>query len=144
VLSTSAPFLYRNYTISLLAIVLLVPPGLLSNGDGNLKAEIASGFGASYVSTSEMTLHEMAEQYGKPDLIIEATGNSGVAFECMQVLGHNGCIVWTSITGGQRDINVPSDSVNLNWVLGNKMLLGSVNANFRHFESGMPTWRSAK
>lgn len=129
--------------IGLLATLALRLKGIevwtLARGkhDGNLKAEIASGFGASYVSTSEMTLHEMAEQYGKPDLIIEATGNSGVAFECMQVLGHNGCIVWTSITGGQRDINVPSDSVNLNWVLGNKMLLGSVNANFRHFESGI-------
>ena len=105
--------------------------------DGNLKARIAEAWGASYVSTSEMTLHEMAQRYGKPDLIIEATGHSGIAFECMEVLGHNGCIVWTSITGGQRDISVPSDAVNLNWVLGNKMLLGSVNANFRHFESGI-------
>ena len=26
---------------------------------------------------------------------------------------------------------------NLNWVLGNKLLLGSVNANYRHFESGI-------
>lgn len=105
--------------------------------EGNLKAEIAEGYGATYLSTATHTLHEIADQYGKPDLIIEATGHSGVAFECMEVLGHNGCIVWTSITGGERAINVPSDSVNLNWVLGNKMLLGSVNANFRHFESGI-------
>ena len=27
--------------------------------------------------------------------------------------------------------------MNLNWVLGNKLLVGSVNANFRHFESGI-------
>lgn len=129
--------------IGLLATLVLRLKGIevwtLARGkrEGNLKAEIAAGYGATYVSTSETTLHELAEQHGKPDLIIEATGNSGVAFECMEVLGHNGCIVWTSITGGQRDISVPSDSVNLNWVLGNKMLLGSVNANFRHFESGI-------
>jgi hypothetical protein len=55
----------------------------------------------------------------------------------MQVLGHNGCMVWTSITGGEKSTQVPSDALNLNWVLGNKMLLGSVNANFRHFESGI-------
>jgi hypothetical protein len=55
----------------------------------------------------------------------------------MQVLGHNGCIVWTSITGGQRKVEVPGDHINLNWVLGNKLLVGSVNANFRHFESGI-------
>lgn len=103
----------------------------------NLKAEIAEGMGAHYVSTASKSLQELAEETGKPDLIIEATGNSAIAFECMQVLGHNGCIVWTSITGGERKIDVPSDAVNLNWVLGNKMLVGSVNANFRHFESGI-------
>ncbi|MCH2210491.1 MAG: glucose 1-dehydrogenase [Fuerstiella sp.] len=129
--------------IGLLATLVLRLRGVevwtLARGkrEGNLKAEIAEGYGATYVSTSEITLHEMAEKHGKPDLIIEATGHSGVAFECMQVLAHNGCIVWTSITGGQRDINIPSDNINLNWVLGNKMLLGSVNANFRHFESGI-------
>ena len=79
----------------------------------------------------------MSEQAGKADLIVEATGSSAVAFECMEVLGHNGAIVWTSITGGQRKVEVPSDALNLNWVLGNKLLLGSVNANFRHFESGI-------
>ena len=84
-----------------------------------------------------MSLQELANEAGKPDLMIEATGNSAIAFECMGVLGHNGCIVWTSITGGKRQIDVPSDNLNLNWVLGNKLLVGSVNANFRHFESGI-------
>ena len=103
----------------------------------NLKAEIAEGMGATYISTAEKSLKELAKEYGKPDLIIEATGSSAIAFECMELLGHNGCMVWTSITGGQRSVDVPSDHVNLHWVLGNKMLVGSVNANFRHFESGI-------
>lgn len=102
-----------------------------------LKAEIAEGLGAHYVSTSEITLPELAAKHGKPDLIIEATGSSAVAFEAMQILGHNGCMVWTSITGGQKTVQVPGDQINLNWVLGNKLLVGSVNANFRHFEAGI-------
>ena len=73
----------------------------------------------------------------RSDLIIEATGSSEIAFQAMEVLGHNGAEVWTSITGGQRRVEVPSDHVNLNWVLGNKLLLGSVNANRRHFEIGI-------
>ena len=32
---------------------------------------------------------------------------------------------------------VPSDESNIDWVLGNKLLLGSVNANREHFESGI-------
>jgi threonine dehydrogenase-like Zn-dependent dehydrogenase len=102
-----------------------------------LKAEIAEAFGAHYVSTRETPLAELVRQVGKPDLIIEATGSSAVAFEAMEIIGHNGVVVWTSITGGQRSIEFPADKVNLNWVLGNKLLVGSVNANYRHFEMGI-------
>lgn len=102
-----------------------------------LKSEIAEGLGATYVSTAETSMSELAQRHGKPDLIIEATGNSAIAFEAMDMLGHNGCLVWASITGGKRTTEVPSDRINLNWVLGNKLLVGSVNANFRHFEAGI-------
>ena len=33
--------------------------------------------------------------------------------------------------------NVSSDKINIDWVLGNKLLLGSVNANREHFEMGI-------
>ncbi len=102
-----------------------------------LKSEIATGFEAHYVSTSETSIHDLAKQTGRPDLIVDATGNSQLAFDAMQVLGHNGVVVWTSITGGQRKIEIPSDSINIQWVLGNKLLLGSVNANRDHFEMGI-------
>src|SRR5436190_1159906 len=103
----------------------------------NLKSEIVIGIGASYVSTKDHSLKEIAAKVGKPDLIIEATGSSAIAFEAMEVLGHNGVEVWTSITGGQNKVEVSSDRLNLQWVLGNKLLLGSVNANRRHFELGI-------
>lgn len=102
-----------------------------------LKAEIAEGMGATYVSTKETPLENLVKTVGKPDLIVEATGHSGIAFEAMSAVGHNGAVVWTSITGGQRRVEVPSDHININWVLGNKLLLGSVNANYRHFELGI-------
>ncbi|MFN0051712.1 MAG: glucose 1-dehydrogenase [Planctomycetales bacterium] len=102
-----------------------------------LKSEIVEGFGATYVSTQRKSLQEVAERVGKPDLIIEATGSSQIAFDAMQILGHNGVEVWTSITGGQYRTEVPADQLNLNWVLGNKLLVGSVNANYRHFEAGI-------
>jgi glucose 1-dehydrogenase len=102
-----------------------------------LKAEIAEGFGARYVSTQQTPLDSLAAQVGKADLIVDATGNSQVAFGAMELLAHNGVLVWTSITGGQRQVDVRADRINLNWVLGNKLLLGSVNGNRRHFELGI-------
>jgi threonine dehydrogenase-like Zn-dependent dehydrogenase len=103
----------------------------------NLKAEIVSGLGAHYVSTEETSLADLAKKAGKADLIIDATGSSALAFNAMEVLGHNGVLVWTSITGGRQHVEVPSDKINLDWVLGNKLLLGSVNANRAHFERGI-------
>jgi threonine dehydrogenase-like Zn-dependent dehydrogenase len=103
----------------------------------NLKSEITKGFEAHYVSTKTTSMQELAKQTGKPDLIVDATGNSQLAFDAMSVIGHNGVVVWTSITGGSRSIQVPSDNINIQWVLGNKLLVGSVNANREHFEMGI-------
>ncbi len=103
----------------------------------HLKSKIVEGLEATYISTSETTLPELAKQVGKADLIVDATGSSKLAFEAMQVLGHNGALVWTSITGGDKQVTLPADKINLDWVLGNKLLLGSVNANRDHFEMGI-------
>jgi len=103
----------------------------------SLEADLVEALGARYVSTQRTTGQELARQVGKADLIIDATGSSAVAFGCMQLLGNNGVLVWTSVTGGRQHVEVPSDKVNLDWVLGNKLLLGSVNANRDHFEMGI-------
>ncbi|MEM6690667.1 MAG: glucose 1-dehydrogenase [Planctomycetota bacterium] len=103
----------------------------------HLKSEIVEGLECTYVSTKQTPMSELVEKTGKPDLIIEATGHSGIAFEAMQHLNLNGVLVWASITGGDRKIEIPSDKINLEWVLGNKLLLGSVNGNRWHFESGI-------
>ncbi|MCS7465733.1 glucose 1-dehydrogenase [Stieleria sp. ICT_E10.1] len=128
--------------IGLLTTLILRLRGLevytIARGEApNLKSEIVTGMEATYVSTREKSVEALAAQTGKPDLIVDATGSSKLAFDAMQHVGHNGVVVWTSITGGDENIEIPSDSVNLNWVLGNKLLLGSVNANRTHFESGI-------
>ena len=103
----------------------------------SLKSEIVDGFGATYVSTKRTTLHDLAASVGQPDLIVEATGDSETAFRAMEVLGRNGVLVWASVTGGDKKTTVLSDKINLEWVLGNKLLVGSVNGNRWHFEKGI-------
>ena len=101
------------------------------------KSEIVEGFEAEYVSTNQEPLEELVQRTGRPDLIIEATGHSPSSFEAMEHLNHSGVLVWTGITGGKTKAEVPTDKINLEWVLGNKLLLGSVNGNRTHFESGI-------
>lgn len=103
-----------------------------------LKEEILNAYGAEYVSTRETSLEDLARKVGKPDLIVEATGSSQVAFDCMKVLNLNGALVWTSVTGGNHQVQAfPADKVNLEWVLGNKLLVGTVNGNRHHFAKGL-------
>jgi threonine dehydrogenase-like Zn-dependent dehydrogenase len=55
----------------------------------------------------------------------------------MEVLAHNGALVWTSITGGKHEVTLDAAKINIEWVLGNKLLVSSVNGNRRHFEMGI-------
>jgi threonine dehydrogenase-like Zn-dependent dehydrogenase len=101
------------------------------------KQEIAEAYGANYVSMKQTSLHDLAKYVGKPDLIFEATGNAVMCFRSMEVLAHNGALIWTSITGGKKEVTVDAAKINLEWVLGNKLLVSSVNGNRRHFELGI-------
>jgi len=128
--------------IGLLATLILKLRGLdvytiARSEPPTLNSQIAEGMEANYVSLRNTSLKQLADDVGKADLIVDATGSSAMAFEGMQILGHNGVLVWTSITGGQTMHELPSDKINIDWVLGNKLLLGSVNANRFHFESGV-------
>ena len=55
----------------------------------------------------------------------------------MQALAKNGVLVLTSITGGNHTLEVPADRINLEFVLGNKVMVGSVNASRENFETGV-------
>jgi threonine dehydrogenase-like Zn-dependent dehydrogenase len=128
--------------IGLLATMMLKLRGLevytLATKPGpHRKSEITEAYGATYVSTKQTPMADLAKQVGKPDLIFEATGNAAVSFGAMEVLAINGALIWTSITGGRHDVTLDGAKINLEWVLGNKLLVSSVNGNRRHFELGI-------
>jgi threonine dehydrogenase-like Zn-dependent dehydrogenase len=55
----------------------------------------------------------------------------------MRALARNGVLVLSSVTGGDKMIEVPADRINLEFVLGNKVMVGTVNANREYFEMGV-------
>ena len=129
-------------TIGLLATLILRLRGLDVTTFGRtpkpyLNASLIDELGARYVSTKDISVMDAARQFGPFDLILEATGNSGVVFDAMQALGKNGVLVLTSVTGGDKKIEIPADKINLDFVLGNKVMVGSVNANREYFELGV-------
>lgn len=129
-------------TIGLLAAMVLRLRGLDvtvfgRQSPGYVNSDLAEAIGARYVSTLQMNLADGAAEFGPFDIMFEATGFSPLVFEAMGVLGRNGVLVLSSVTGGDRRTEVPSDALNLGFVLGNKVMVGTVNASRADFESGV-------
>jgi threonine dehydrogenase-like Zn-dependent dehydrogenase len=136
-------------TIGLLATLVLRLRGLQVTTFGlnpkpYLNSDLIEAIGATYQSTQEMSILEGAKKFGPFDIIFEATGFSPVVFESMQALGKNGVLVLSSVTGGDRKIEVPADKINLDFVLGNKVMVGTVNANREYFEMGVKDMAQAE
>jgi threonine dehydrogenase-like Zn-dependent dehydrogenase len=102
-----------------------------------LNSDLIEALGARYVSAETSSLAEASARYGPFDVIFEATGFSPLVFEAAEVLGKNGVLVLTSITGGDRRAEVPADRINQSFVLGNKVMVGSVNASRHDFVTGV-------
>ena len=107
-------------------------------------SDLIEALGAVYESTSDLSIIEGARKHGPFDIVFEATGNSSVVFESLQALGKNGVLVLSSVTGGDRKIEVPADRINLDFVLGNKVMVGTVNANREYFEMGVKDMAQAE
>lgn len=129
-------------TVGLLATLALRLRGLevttfARQRSGTRNSALVESLGARYVSTEDETIVAASKRVGPFDLVFEATGSSQVVFDAMQTLAKNGVLVLSSVTGGDRRLEIPADKINLDFVLGNKVMVGTVNANREHFESGV-------
>jgi threonine dehydrogenase-like Zn-dependent dehydrogenase len=135
-------------TIGLLAMLTLRLRGIEVVTFGKtpkpyLNSDLVEDLGAIYITTDEISVADYAKQNGAFDLIFEATGYSPIVFDAMQALAKNGVLVLSSVTGGDRKVEVPADKLNLEFVLGNKVMVGTVNANREYFESGVQDMAAA-
>jgi threonine dehydrogenase-like Zn-dependent dehydrogenase len=102
-----------------------------------LNSELVEALGGVYRSSQDASLADVSSERGPFDMIMDATGFSPIVWEAAEVLGKNGVLVLTSITGGDRKAEVNSDRINQSFVLGNKVMVGTVNASPADFESGV-------
>src|SRR5438067_2610381 len=100
-------------------------------------ADLIEELGGVYHSSRDATLAQVSEERGPFDLMVDATGFSPIVWEAAEVLGKNGVLVLASITGGDRKAEINSDRINQSFVLGNKVMVGTVNAAPADFTSGV-------
>ncbi|MFR0355171.1 glucose 1-dehydrogenase [Streptomyces sediminimaris] len=120
--------------IGLLAALLSVQRGLethvLDRVTRGVKPALVGGLGATYHSDDiDAVLDDV-----RPDIVIEATGAAQVVFAAMRGTAPYGIVCLTGVSPSGRRLTVDAGVVNREIVLENDVVVGSVNANRRHYQ----------
>ena len=108
----------------------------LKDGDAP-NAQVVTAAGGRWVSLEGTTPQDAARDLPPLDLVIECTGRAEPVFASMELLANNGVLAAISITGMGREATIPADRINLEFVLGNKVLVGCVNAHRDDFTAAL-------
>lgn len=119
--------------IGLLAALLGVQQGL----DVHVLDLVTDGPKPALVESLGATYHhepagDVADRL-QPDIVIEATGASRVVFDVMCSTAHYGIVCLTGVSPSGRRLDVDAGGLNRELVLENDVVVGSVNANLRHY-----------
>ena len=99
---------------------------VLDRVETGLKPELVRALGATYHSGSVLNLGF------EPDVIVECTGVGSVIADSIQMVGAGGVLCLTGVGGGGLSGYAVAD-VAAKAVLKNNVVVGSVNANKRHW-----------
>ncbi len=105
----------------------------------NAKADLADRIGARYVSSTEHDLDQLIEMVGRPQVVYEAAGVAGVAMDALRVLAPNGVFILTGVPGPEQPRPLDASGLVRQMVLGNQLLLGTVNAGRSTYETAVET-----
>jgi threonine dehydrogenase-like Zn-dependent dehydrogenase len=119
--------------IGLLAALIGVQRGL----DVHVLDQVTTGVKPDLVRDLGATYHtgKVADAVSSPDIIIECTGVPVLVFDAMSNVGPGGVVVLTGVSSGGHTIDVDEGMLNRSMVLENVAVVGSVNANRRHYEA---------
>ncbi len=127
--------------IGLLAALLGVQRGL----EVHVLDRVADGPKPALVRDLGATYHHgsVGEACTAADIAIECTGAGKLVFDVMESLAPNGVVCLTGVSSGGRTIGVDAGSLNREIVLSNNVIVGSVNANRRHYRQAAAALASA-
>jgi threonine dehydrogenase-like Zn-dependent dehydrogenase len=112
--------------------------------EGSYKDMLLKEAGIHYISTASTPIDMLPSKLGRIDIVFEATGATPVVFPAMRIVGRDGVGILSSVTGGERKIEVDLATWNREMVLGNRVIFGSVNASRRDFEAGVRDMETAE
>ncbi len=90
--------------------------------------------GAQYIDGRKVPVDRVTDTLGSMELIVEGTGVAALEFSLLDTLAPNGAYVLTGIPGGDRPLEIPGPQLIRRLVLGNQVMIGSVNAARDHYQ----------
>jgi threonine dehydrogenase-like Zn-dependent dehydrogenase len=93
------------------------------------KPDLVAGLGASYHTGA------IGDAASSIDIVVECTGVGSLVFDAMSAVASGGVVCLTGVSSGGRSISVDAGTLNRSMVLENETVVGSVNANRRHYEA---------
>jgi threonine dehydrogenase-like Zn-dependent dehydrogenase len=102
---------------------------VLDQVTSGLKPDLVAALGATYHTGS------IEDTGASPDVVIECTGVGSLVFDAMEHMGPNGVVCLTGVSSSGRSLGVDAGTLNRSLVLANQSIVGSVNANRRHYEA---------
>jgi threonine dehydrogenase-like Zn-dependent dehydrogenase len=127
--------------IGLLAALIGRQKGLevhvLDRVEAGPKPDLVRDLGATYHSG------KVADVGFEPDVIIECTGVGQVIADSLRVIAAGGIVCLTGVGSGGHVWNLPAADVAAEMVLQNNVVVGSVNANKRHWYKATQVLASA-
>ncbi len=101
------------------------------------RARLVMDIGGEYVDGRATHPDDLRSRCGHIDIIFEATGVPALEFDLVAALALNGIYVLTGIASGSRPVTVDGATLMRGLVLGNRLMLGSVNASQHHFQAAV-------
>ena len=93
------------------------------------KAQLADALGATYASVAETPPEALAQDVGGFDVVLEATGDADVMLGTLGLLARNGVACLLGLDARPGRVTLERRVVGVDAVLGNRALVGSVNAH---------------
>jgi threonine dehydrogenase-like Zn-dependent dehydrogenase len=93
------------------------------------KARLAAALGATYASVAETPPEALARDVGGFDVVLEATGDAEVMLGTLGLLARNGVACLLGLDARPGRVALERRVVGVDAVLGNRALVGSVNAH---------------
>lgn len=100
--------------------------------------DVVESLGAMYVDSRETAVEGVADAYEPMDFVYEATGYARHAFEGLDAVANAGVL---ALLGVPTDwaFEIDGGRLHRETVLGNKAIVGSVNADRNHFRAAVET-----